>query len=502
VTVGGARGQKTSLLPFLSAALLVPAVIMLLNSQRPGHGSSLTQTRATLASFAKIKAQANQPVLPDIKAAEAKGLVQAVRSQSQAAAKHNIATHAQAATSTSNAPGKAAAADKVAAGKSSEHIKAAAKRAVATHMMEEALSDKEEAAPLVVGSTDKNPEKILIKMYMESKCPACRKFSTTYVKQILQTPGLSDVVDFEYVAWGWGQIQEAPSEKQLELNPKADYTDNVLNHTSLLEPILKLMENPKKTVPSLMYQCQHGFEECEGNAWESCLQDVAPDHKDFFPVFDCVESRGCPEGTKPPDCVDTPANVMQGCLEEHGKHINSPELLACYHGDRMRELLVINDIATLEAKPQWVPWFTIDGADLVQDPDNENSTASFREQFLLGKRVCDAYVAKTGKEAPAGCANFPQNDEEVGVDPWAKFPKKNFTAFIDELNVQHLQLASAAEALREEQQSPWRFFKVKMLAVVVLVFAVGAASAYYCTSMNKKERDEGLLADQDNEDNA
>jgi len=63
----------------------------------------------------------------------------------------------------------------------------------------------------------------------------------------------------------------------------------------------------------------------------------------------------------------------------------------------MRELLVINDIATLEAKPQWVPWFTLDGVPLVQDPDNENSTASYREQFLLGKRVCDAYVAKSGK---------------------------------------------------------------------------------------------------------
>ena len=157
------------------------------------------------------------------------------------------------------------------------------------------------------------------------------------------------------------------------------------------------MENPKAAVPNLLFQCQHGFEECEGNAYEACLQDVAPNHKDFFPVFDCVESRSCPEGKYPPDCVDTPANVMQGCLKEYGQHINTPELLKCYHGDRMRELLVINDIATLEAKPQWVPWFTLDGVPLVQDPDNENSTASYREQFLLGKRVCDAYVAKSGK---------------------------------------------------------------------------------------------------------
>jgi hypothetical protein len=208
----------------------------------------------------------------------------------------------------------------------------------------------------------------------------------------LDAKGVGDVVDFEFVAWGWGVVEEAPTEKQLEINPKADYKDNVLNHTSQLEPIMKLMLNPKAKVPALMYQCQHGFEECEGNAWESCLQEVAPRHQEYFPVFDCVESRSCPEGLKPPDCVDTPSNVMQGCLEEYGKHINTPELLSCYHGDLMRELLVMNDIATLEAKPQWVPWFTVDGIDLVQDPDNENTTASFREQFLLGKAVCDAFL--------------------------------------------------------------------------------------------------------------
>jgi len=30
----------------------------------------------------------------------------------------------------------------------------------------------------------------------------------------------------------------------------------------------------------------------------------------------------------------------------------------------------------------------------------------------------------------------------VGADPWSKFPKKNFTAFIDELNLQQLQQAA------------------------------------------------------------
>ena len=56
----------------------------------------------------------------------------------------------------------------------------------------------------------------------------------------------------------------------------------------------------------------------------------------------------------------------------------------------------------------------------------------------------------------------------------------------------------ANEALREEQQSPWRFFRVKILAVLVLLCAVSGGSAYYCTSKNKQERDEALLASQNN----
>ena len=45
---------------------------------------------------------------------------------------------------------------------------------------------------------------------------------------------------------------------------------------------------------------------------------------------------------------------------------------------------------------QWVPWFTLDGVDVVQDADNSNSKASFRGLFLLGKKICDLYVEKTG----------------------------------------------------------------------------------------------------------
>jgi hypothetical protein len=71
------------------------------------------------------------------------------------------------------------------------------------------------------------------------------------------------------------------------------------------------------------------------------------------------------------------------------------------------------------------------------------SQAKFREQFLLGKAVCDAYTAKTGKSAPVGCAKFPQSDADVGEDPWAKYPAKNFTVLIDEISAERLKKEAA-----------------------------------------------------------
>jgi len=195
VTVETDRSHERSLRPWLLAALLTPAVIMLLNT----NNSSLAQTRSALSrgSLAQTRAALSREQhgsaskVEEIHSAEAKGSVQAVQARNQAIAMHDIVAYS--------------ASSKVATGKMVAHVQAAAKHAAATHMLEasgpEDSALKQEAERLVVGSKYKNPDKILIKMFMESKCPACRQFSTTYVKQILETPGLRDVVDFEYVAW-------------------------------------------------------------------------------------------------------------------------------------------------------------------------------------------------------------------------------------------------------------------------------------------------------------
>ena len=234
VVVGGERSERWSLRPWLSAALLVPAVVMLINAQHGGfQRAEMMPSRAAVASkVVEMKATLHSHAFhPGIHGAEAKGLVQPVRAHSEAAAKHNIATDSLTAEP-ANVKGKVQSAGKVATQAKSK---------------------------LAAGKEPDN--KVVLKMYMESECPACRKFSTTYVKEILNAQGVGDVVDFKIVPWGWGVIQESPTEKQLELNPKTDYSDNVLNHTAQLLPVLRSMENPTAAVPSLLFQCQHGFSE-------------------------------------------------------------------------------------------------------------------------------------------------------------------------------------------------------------------------------------------------
>lgn len=71
--------------------------------------------------------------------------------------------------------------------------------------------------------------------------------------------------------------------------------------------------------------------------------------------------------------------------------------------------------------------------------------------WVPGKKICDLYVAKTGKPAPEGCKTFPQNDAQVGADPFGKFKETNFTSLIAKLAMekqqqQHAGLKKASAA--------------------------------------------------------
>jgi hypothetical protein len=67
--------------------------------------------------------------------------------------------------------------------------------------------------------------KVKVRLYMESQCPACKKFSTTYLKQMLASKAMREIVDFKFVPWGNALIQDGN-------------TKEMLNTTALLERTL------------------------------------------------------------------------------------------------------------------------------------------------------------------------------------------------------------------------------------------------------------------------
>jgi len=86
--------------------------------------------------------------------------------------------------------------------------------------------------------------------------------------------------------------------------------------------------------------------------------------------------------------------------------------------------------------------------------------------------VCDAFVKKSGKEAPEGCASLPQSVADIPDDPYAKFKAQDFTSLIDKLKEEQLREA-------EEAKKPWyaKLENIKMMAWVGLpVLSVAACS--------------------------
>ena len=373
------------LLPWLSVGALFCCACALLVGSSWQQKSDHVEGAQLGTSSSSIPTASRHHVHPAVAAAEAAGLVQTVGAAKKVRMAYSALAHVAAAgpaAAESKFAGAAGRAGKVVVSKSAAEIKAAAVVAVRTHILAEAGNEsggniyeggkyvgtfsKEPSAladalqaevdatakayavtPMLMSTgPDENKDKVLVKLYMESQCPACRRFSTTYLKDIVEAPGMSDIMDLEYVPFGYGKVLRPLRAGEGDL-------DNWLNHTSELLPLLQQMTEPWKPKPVFKVVCQHGEEECLGNALESCLQDVQPKMKFNFPVFDCIEHRGCAEGMKPPDCVASPSDVAKLCVMEKGQgKIDVPQLLQCIRGTRAQELLVMNDVATLNANIQ------------------------------------------------------------------------------------------------------------------------------------------------------
>jgi len=226
---------------------------------------------------------------------------------------------------------------------------------------------------------------------MESKCPACKMFTSKYVNKVLHADGMSNIIDFKFVPWGNGQIKK----DGLPVNTTAGMS-------ALLSQLVVDGDEGKNAAKGVDFFCQHGGAECAGNVYESCTQHLYPDTSQSFPVIDCIESRSCAEGEKAGvNCDGNPAEVAPTCIREFGDGMDSDKIRDCVTGPMGAQLLLTNALETEELDPpkQWVPWITVNGRHLGQrDP---------RDIFLLGKAVCDAYNASGGASLPEGCSGFP-----------------------------------------------------------------------------------------------
>ena len=242
----------------------------------------------------------------------------------------------------------------------------------------------------------------LVKMFLETNCPSCRQFTRTCMANIMNADGISEILDFEYISFGYGTIDEAVPDVRNRTK-----TDEVqLDSVDELKPVLHTIEDismrgtSESMKPALTVSCPHGSDECISDMYQACVQDVSPTQKEAFAVFLCMEDKFCDAASRTrgeqgnSSCDADPGETAHACLMDVAPHL-AELVLACMKGDRKRELLVMNDIATMNARPQFLPWITVDGRAL-----------GMSEQFLLGKHICHAYVEKTG-ELSGLCSGTP-----------------------------------------------------------------------------------------------
>ena len=135
---------------------------------------------------------------------------------------------------------------------------------------------------------------------MESECPACKKFSTTYLKELMSDPEMREIMDFRFVPWGNGLISSSDGVQTKFYNTTESLTLITRQYQQVLAQMTydqthnyleKLMHSAKQDIsaawssvffksetqtlniqqqlpkpPQLNFNCQHGFSECAGNA--------------------------------------------------------------------------------------------------------------------------------------------------------------------------------------------------------------------------------------------
>jgi hypothetical protein len=141
--VDSVRSQKRSMLPWISLAILIPTLLLVVNLQASSGNEGDMPSHSELASKEEKVGNTvhSEAIHQAIKAAEAQGFVQAVRTESKATAEKNVATH--------------------------RLLEKTRKEKLLDYSGKLLAEMQDNVASTLVPSPDKNPEKILVKMFME-----------------------------------------------------------------------------------------------------------------------------------------------------------------------------------------------------------------------------------------------------------------------------------------------------------------------------------------------
>ncbi|XP_067872045.1 gamma-interferon-inducible lysosomal thiol reductase-like [Heterodontus francisci] len=188
----------------------------------------------------------------------------------------------------------------------------------------------------------KNVEPVVISLYYESLCGACRSF---LVFQLYPTwLMLNDIMNVTLVPYG----------NAVERNESGKW----------------------------IFNCQHGVQECTGNMIETCLMHTLQDPARYFPIIFCMES------------ADNVITAAQLCLQVYEPKVSWTNVENCVNGDLGNKLMHQNAELTRALNPphEYVPWILVNG--------KHNEDLEAEAVNSLFNLVCDTYSGMK----PKACA--------------------------------------------------------------------------------------------------
>lgn len=219
--------------------------------------------------------------------------------------------------------------------------------------------------------------KVPLSVYVESGCPNCQDLILGDLNATLTAEGVADILDLSTFVFGNAYYvqEECPN------YPSYDRGDGLTcwdEKCGVVSPPAECFS------PSSNLVCQHGSNECAGNALELCAMNIAPDFVAYMPFIYCIEAN-YPAST----------SVTKSCAASTG--LDYAALADCLADADLVDAIT-REVAyeTALAKIPGTPQVVLNGV-------------AINDTFLL-KQVCAEFSKiNAGATMPAGCSKFDEN---------------------------------------------------------------------------------------------